>query len=141
MAQLLADTFRRVVNGILLLTRGRQGDCLLESAAHILGEWPVKVFAVSLLGTERRGEIEERLRESAVNLKNNTGGVLILCDLFGSTQANVATAFCKGDDSVCCVFGLNLAMLLEAVNRRELPLCQMRRLCAETARAGIVCER
>ncbi|MGI9338189.1 MAG: PTS sugar transporter subunit IIA [Gammaproteobacteria bacterium] len=126
-------------NGILLLTRGRQGDCLLESAAHILGEWPAKVFAISLLGTERRGEIEEQVREAAENLKQNTGGVLILCDLFGSTQANVAAVVGKSDNAVCCAFGLNLAMLLEAVNRRHLPLDEMRKRTTEAARAAVVC--
>lgn len=128
-----------MINGILLLTRGRQGDCLLESAAHILGEWPNKVFAISLLGTERRGEIEEQVREAAANLNKNTGGVLILCDLFGSTQANVAAALTKGDDSVCCAFGLNLAMLLEAINRRNLPLDDMRKRTTDAARAAVVC--
>ena len=34
--------------GLLLLTQGRQGECLLESAAHILGEWPKKTLAVCL---------------------------------------------------------------------------------------------
>lgn len=128
-----------VNNGVLLLTRGRQGDCLLESAAHILGEWPAKVFAISLLGTERRGEIEDQVREAAANLKKNTGGVLILCDLFGSTQANVAAAVAKADDALCCAFGLNLAMLLEAINRRNLPLCEMRKRVIEAARAAVVC--
>ena len=125
--------------GILLLTRGRHGDYVLESAAHILGEWPAKVFAVSLLGTERRGEIEEQVREAVDNLKRGTSGVLILCDLFGSTQANVAAAVGKGDDCVDCVSGLNLAMLLEAVNRRHLPLPEMRKHVAEVSRAAIVC--
>ncbi len=129
------------IAGILLLTRGRHGDSLLESAAHILGEWPPKVFAVSLLGTERRGEIEERVLEAAANLKKGAAGVLILCDLFGSTQANIAAAAAKNDPALACASGLNLAMLLEAVGRRGLPLAQMRKYVVETGKAAVVgCE-
>ena len=123
--------------GIVLLTQGRQGDCLLASAAHIFGEWPPNVSAVSLLGTERRSDIEEQLREAAGAMPKKNG-VLIMCDLFGSTQANVAAAFSGArGGKVACVSGLNLAMLLEAVNRRHLPLADMRREVIAAGRSAV----
>ena len=124
--------------GLLLLTQGRQGECLLESAAHILGEWPKKTLAVCLLGTERRGEIEARIKAAAEELSVNTGGVLILCDLFGSTQSNIAAKICADKKNAVRVAGLNLAMLLEAISMRHRALQEAQQRSANAGKDSIV---
>ena len=82
--------------GILLLTHGKQGESLLEAAEHLLGECPPQVAAINLLGSERRGEIEQRARLAAERLLIDADGVLLLSDLFGSTQAVVAAKIAAG---------------------------------------------
>ena len=124
--------------GLLLLTQGRQGECLLESAAHILGEWPKKTLSVCLLGTERRGEIEARVKAAVEELSVNTGGVLILCDLYGSTQSNIAARICADKKNAVRVAGLNLAMLLEAISMRHRPLQEAQQRSANAGKDSIV---
>lgn len=124
--------------GILLLTHGQQGACLLESVAHMLGETPQEVVALALVGTERRSEIEARARSAAAALRQANAGVLILSDLFGSTQANIAEKIAADDEaSTACVHGVNLVMLLEAVAMRHLPLKALQKQVAAAGRQAI----
>lgn len=124
--------------GILLLTHGRQGESLLESVAHLLGEAPPDVVSVALIGTERRSEIEQRGRAAAADLRQKKCGVLILTDLFGSTQASIAEKIAAADDNIVCVHGVNLVMLLEAVTLRQLPLPALQRRVITAARQAVM---
>ena len=116
--------------GVLLLTQGNQGESLLGSAAHILGEWPEHTQAICLLGTERRGAIEANVKKALSDVTVDDG-VLVLCDLFGSTQFNVTAKLCATNNA-CLVAGVNLAMLLEAINMRHLPIDEVL-CCVESA--------
>lgn len=123
--------------GILLMTQGQQGACLLDSVTHMLGESPPNVRVVSLVGTERRSEIETRCRAAAAAVQEKTQVVLILTDLFGSTQANIAEKICANNANIACVHGVNLVMLLEAVAARHLPLKQLQRQVLSAAKQAI----
>ncbi|MGI9297266.1 MAG: PTS sugar transporter subunit IIA [Gammaproteobacteria bacterium] len=124
---------------IVLLTQRRHGESLLEAAAHFTGDSPPDFVAVSLLGNESRGEIESRLGAAVAEFRGR--GVLILCDLFGSTHAAIACDFARRDKNIACVCGLNLAMLMEAQTARMRPLKQAATRVAEAARRSIVCGR
>lgn len=124
--------------GILLLTHGGQGASLLDSVSHMLGEVPKGVLAIGLVGTERRSEIEQRSRSAAAELCRTHGAVLILTDLYGSTQANLAEKIADGEESVACVHGVNLAMLLEAVAMRTLPLKTLQQQVLTAARQSVL---
>ena len=120
----------------MLLTQRRHGESLIEAAAHFTGDLPPDVVAVSLLGNESRDEIESSI-ESAIEPFRKCG-VLILCDLFGSTHAIVAGEIAKRDKTVACICGLNLAMLMEAQTARTRPLKTAAARIAKAARAAIV---
>lgn len=123
--------------GVLLLTHGGQGACLLESVSHMLGEAPPQVVALSLVGTERRSEIEQRCHAAAAELRRNNSRVLILTDLYGSTQAGIAEKIAAADKAIACVHGVNLVMLLEAVAMRQLPLKKLQQQVAAAARQSV----
>lgn len=127
--------------GILLLTHGKQGESLLEAAEHLLGECPPQVAAINLLGSERRGEIEQRARLAAERLLIDADGVLLLSDLFGSTQAVVAAKIAAEKKNIACAHGVNLAMLLEALGMRHLPLAELKKQVAAAGRRAVVVSR
>lgn len=124
---------------IVLLTQRRHGESLLEAAAHFTGDSPPDVAAVSLLGNESRDEIESRLGEAIATF--NGRGVLVLCDLFGSTHAAIAGDIARRDKNIVCISGLNLAMLMEAQIVRVRPLKQAAAQVAKAAREAVVCGR
>lgn len=124
-------------NGILLLTHGHQGIGLLESVTHMLGELPPDIITLPLVGTERRSEIENHGRAAADALRQNTAGVLILTDLYGSTQATIADKIAAADAGFVCVHGVNLVMLLEAVAQRHLPLKKLQTVVINAGRQAI----
>ena len=123
--------------GILLITQGQQGSCLLESVTHMLGAAPPNTMAVSLVGTERRSEIEARCRAAVTMMQEKSQSVLILTDLFGSTQAAIAEKVSANNVNIACVHGVNLVMLLEAVATRYLPLRQLQRQVMQAAKQAI----
>ena len=116
---------------IILLTQKRHGESLLEAAAHYTGETPADNAAIGLCGNESRGEIVSRLRAAVDSLPGRN--ILILCDLFGSTHATIAAEIARENKKLCCLCGLNLAMLMEAQNTRGLPV---KKAAARAAKAG-----
>lgn len=120
--------------GVLVVTHGRLGACLLESAAHLLGEKPAHAVALGWVGTERRRELENDCRAAVVELVRRTGGVVVLTDLFGSTQAAVVEKICGEEEAAVCVHGVNLAMVLEALAQRHLPLKKLQAAAAAAAK-------
>ena len=124
--------------GIVLLTQRRHGESLLDAAAHFTGDAAPDIAAVSLLGNESRAEILARLGAAIRGFEGR--GVLVLCDLFGSTHAAIACDIARRDSkNVACVCGLNLAMLMEAQTARLRPLGQAASRVAKAARQAIVC--
>lgn len=126
---------------VLLMTHGAQGESLLQTAAHMLGEYPPQVAAVNLQGGERRVDIERRAREAAAKLLDGAEALLVLSDLFGSTQAVIAQKVAAENKTIACVHGVNLAMVLEAVAMRNLPLAQLKKQVAAAGRRAVVVAR
>lgn len=99
---------------LLLMSHGNLAKEMVQSAEMIVGKID-NIEAVSLLPgmplDEFMGEAEEVIKKSGEK-------VIILVDLFGGTPGNVATIL-KNKYDVACICGLNLAILLEAVLKRE----------------------
>ena len=124
--------------GILLLTQSRQGESLLEAAQYFLGDTLPHAVSISLVGNESRGEIQSRLQKTTASLVKKTGGVIILCDLFGSTHANIAYDLSGSSENIACVCGLNLAMLMEACALGARPLKEVTACVANAGRQSIM---
>ena len=97
-------------------------DELINTAAGVMGGRPEGVLIACARNGDKRADIEKRIRNAVNQLNKEQGQVLILCDLFGSTPANVARAVSNESPQIACCCGVNLAMLLEALNFRHLPL-------------------
>ncbi len=103
--------------GILIVTHGNFGTELLKSAELIIG----RQENVETLGLNHGDSVDELYKKvkEAIQKLDTGGGVLILTDLFGGSPSNVAAASLKGNDErIESVAGVNLPMLIEALDLR-----------------------
>jgi PTS system ascorbate-specific IIA component len=122
---------------ILLVTHGHIGEELISAAQHTFGCAPdrLEAFAVSSKDDCERMEAALRARIQALD---DGDGVLLLTDIYGATPANVAGRT-VASGRVELVGGVNLPMLLRALNYRHLPLQDLVNKALSGGLSGIVC--
>ncbi len=115
--------------GILLITHDKIGTGILATAAMILQK---PDLPVGLLEAPADCCTEEKTHRAKALIQqlDNGQGVLILNDIYGATPFNIAKELVG--ERVMLLSGLNLNMLLRAINYRERPLSEV----AEKAREG-----
>jgi PTS system ascorbate-specific IIA component len=101
--------------GLLLITHSPLAGNLLRVATDILGACPPGVEALEVINDTPCEELiaEGLLRAARLDQGD---GVLILTDLFGSTPANVAMVLLERCAQARVLAGVNLPMLLRALN-------------------------
>ena len=121
---------------LVLLTHAGMGVAFANTLEHIFGNMPAAVEVVEILpdanpetGRKRLWEFIEKLPEG--------DAMLILNDLYGATPANLIPAILP-EDRVAAISGLNLAMLLRALSRREEGLTAARQGALDGAVQGVV---
>lgn len=109
--------------GILLLTHADIGHGLIKAVEHILGQAPVnfELFAISY--KEPPEALQAGIQE---NLKRVDAGdgVLILSDIYGASHTNAACKLLHAE-KVELITGINLPMLIRALNYRHLPMPEL----------------
>jgi mannose PTS system EIIA component len=104
--------------GILVITHGDLGEKFIETARLIGLSSEEAIRVLSLDPTKPAERLRDQVAQSVKEL-NKGDGVLILTDLFGGTPTNMATALLKKYGSKLeVVTGLNLAMVIKAINER-----------------------
>jgi PTS system mannose-specific IIA component len=128
--------------GVVVVTHGQLAAELLNAAEMIVGDLPH--FAAVSIGwhedvDQARDEIGraiERVR-AKVATGENSGGVLVLTDMFGGTPANLGVTFLD-TDKVEVITGLNLAMLMKLARPlKETDLLTLARDIREQGRNAI----
>ena len=94
---------------VLVLTHGRLGEVLLESARTIAGTTP-GVSALTLDWSDTFDEAHRKVR-AALEEVDGGEGVLILTDMYGGTPFNVARKLAQSG-RIEIVTGVNLPMVL-----------------------------
>ncbi len=120
--------------GLLLITHGRLGEVLLETAEQMLGVCPLAAATLAV-GREVDPESLERRARALLEGVDRGAGVLVLTDIFGSTPANVASRL-QGP-GVRVVAGLNLPMLIRVLNYPELGLEELAAKAESGGRDGV----
>ena len=121
--------------GLVIVTHGDTGACLVEEAEFILGESLAEVQSIRFDQSE--GETDSMVAiHAAIERSNQDDGVLIMSDLIGSSPSNRASLFLRHFDAVL-VTGVNLPMLLSAWSYRDKPLAMLARKAVESGRRGI----
>jgi len=103
--------------GILVLTHGELGSQFIHTARLIGLSSEEAVIAVSIDPSDSPDILREQISETIKTLDSGEG-VLILTDLFGGTPCNLSLSF-LADGKVEVVTGLNLPMMIKAINSRS----------------------
>jgi len=123
------------MTGILVIAHGNLARELVKVATFILEEGE-GVFPLDIHPTESPEGIKDRI-EKALREADQGQGVLILTDLFGGTPSNFGLAFLE-EGQVEVVSGVNLPMLIKALQHRELPPRDLAALVTEAGKKAIV---
>ena len=102
--------------GVLLVTHGRIGAVLLESAGQILDASPRLVGTLGVSRSDDPDDLVLRARRLVKSLDEGEG-VLVLTDIFGATPGNVIARILD-DGRIEGVSGLSLPMLLRVLSGR-----------------------
>ncbi|MBK1721416.1 PTS sugar transporter subunit IIA [Thiocystis violacea] len=107
--------------GILLLTHRPLAGDLLRIASDILGGRPSAVEILEVINDTPCERVLADARRLADGLDAGDG-VLVLTDLYGATPANIALALCECHPRIRALAGVNVPMLLKALNYANLDL-------------------
>ena len=123
--------------GVVLATHGELGRALIGAMEMIVGAQPL-VAALSLQVADRIEDATSRLQE-ALAFADEGDGVLVLTDMLGGTPSNLCLALIGGPRPVEVVSGVNLPMLLKAVQvRRESDLRETAAQVRKVGRSAII---
>lgn len=109
--------------GLLIITHGRIGEQLLETAKSMLGMCPLHTTYMPVSQSTDPEDLLVQARRTCESL-NQGDGVLVLTDMYGSTPSNVANRLLK-EPQVEVVAGINLPMLIRILNYPSLNLHEM----------------
>ena len=122
--------------GLLIVSHGKLGDYLLETATQMLGVCPL---ATAVLPVSFDSDPDAVLQQAAqvVARLNGGNGVLILTDMYGSTPSNIVNRL-RDRYPVQIVAGVNLPMLIRVLNYPRLDLDELANKALSGGRDGVV---
>ena len=102
---------------IILVTHGQLAKEMLDTAAQIIGKPTDDGFATFAVTTTASVQQEaEKLKKTLAQCQD---GAVILTDIFGGSATNISLTATKDLPNCHVITGLNLSMLLTAINSRK----------------------
>ena len=101
---------------LILVTHGNLAAELLQTASQILGK---AAEGVQTLSVTTSTSIEQGAAELKKLIADAPEGVVVLTDIFGGSATNIALTASKEYAKCHVITGLNLSMLLTALNSRK----------------------
>ncbi len=102
---------------IILVTHGHLAQEMLDTAAQIIGKPADDGFAV--FSVTAAASVEKEAEKLKKTLAQCTDGAIILTDIFGGSATNISLTASKDFANSYVITGLNLSMLLTAINSRK----------------------
>ena len=102
---------------IILVTHGDLAREMLDTAAQIIGKPTDDGFATFAVTTV--ASVEQEAAKLKKVLETCTDGAVILTDIFGGSATNISLTASKDMNNCFVITGLNLSMLLTAINSRK----------------------
>lgn len=102
---------------IILVTHGPVGKALIEASEMIVGR-SEGLYAICLGQNDDVAELNQKLEAVIVSAKDGDGA-LVLVDLKGGSPYNAVSSCLGKFKDVECITGLNLCMLLTALESRD----------------------
>jgi len=123
--------------GVVVVTHGGSGECLLAAAAGIVGELAASM-AVGVSMAEEFDTILRRVGRACDEVDSGLG-VVLLVDVHGSSPFQACLAMMDGTRPAEIVCGVNLPMLLKlaTLDRRELRPGEIAELLRTVGRRSI----
>ena len=109
--------------GILIVSHGAFGESLIHSASHVLGKRPQLLRQIGVT-VHDDPEAVLPVAEDLIRFLDQGDGVLVLTDIYGATPANVACKLLR-PGRIEGIAGVNLPMLIRALNYRNEPLASV----------------
>jgi len=101
---------------LILVTHGHLAEEMLQTASQILGKAAENVQTLSVTTST---SIEQGTNQLLPLLKDSAEGAIVLTDIFGGSATNIALTASKDLAKCHVITGLNLSMLLTALNNRK----------------------
>ncbi len=117
--------------GLFLITHSSLGESLIQCACHVLNRRPQQIVQLGVTAQDDPQDSLPLAREM-LKLVDSGKGVLILTDIYGATPSNIALKLLQAE-RIEGVAGVNLPMLLRALNYREK---DMKTLLTKTVSGG-----
>ncbi len=102
---------------IILVTHGNLAQEMLNTAAQIIGKPADDGFAV--FSVTAAASVEKEAQKLQKELAACPNGAVILTDIFGGSATNISLTASKDLANCYVITGLNLSMLLTAINSRK----------------------
>ena len=109
--------------GILIVAHDPVASSFAAAIRHVLGNAPAQFAWLDVANDARPDEWLDRARRQAA-LLDSGAGVLVCADLCGATPCNIANQLSQ-PGKVNVITGVNLPMLLRAINYRNLNLDEL----------------
>ena len=121
--------------GLLVITHNNVGGALFDAAISVLGSCPLPY---EVLPVSQNCDPEERFKKAQSYLKelDQSDGVLVITDMYGSTPSNIATKL--AGDNVTIVTGVNLPMLVRVMNYPKLSLEKLANKAVSAGQTGVI---
>ena len=103
---------------IILVTHGQLAQEMLTTAAQIIGKPADEGFAV--FSVTEAASVEKEAAKLKQTLTTCPDGAVILTDIFGGSATNISLTASKDVPNCHVITGLNLSMLLTAINSRKI---------------------
>lgn len=122
--------------GLLIVAHGTLGESLIHCASHVMGKRPLYLRQ---LGVTIHDDPEAILPQGRdlVRFLDQGQGVLVMTDIFGATPANIACRLLE-PGRIEGISGINLPMLIKALNYREEPMAALIEKSLAGANEGVI---
>lgn len=101
---------------IVLVTHGKLAAEMLNTVSQIIGKQAEGIETVAI---EEASSVEQKAAHLQTIVSNAEEGAVILTDIFGGSATNISLTVTKEMPKCHVITGLNLSMLLTAVNSRK----------------------
>lgn len=123
--------------GLVLVTHGGSGECLLSAAQGLVG--PIEAAAAVSITLEDAFDAQVSRIEAACARVDGGAGLVILADVHGSSPFRASLAMLDGTRAVEIVCGVNLPMLIKlaTVDRHALRPVEIAEIAKEVGKRSI----
>ncbi len=122
--------------GILVVSHEPLGTALIHCTRHIFGRMPAQLAALDVIPDEDPEAALSAARELIVRI-NDGSGVLVLTDIFGAKPSRIAMRLAE-PHRIAVIAGVNLPLLVKALNNRRGPLDEIAQLVIGSAKNAIL---